>query len=100
MTLKDIETSAAPRVWDIITKLAVALTIALTGLVVTHEWRIRIIEGNRFTQEDARSLFPPDWLTSKISDIQSNQKEIVRKLDALSTSITQLKTIHKLEDRE
>lgn len=100
MTLKEIEIIAAPRLWDIISKLGVALTIALTGLVVTHEWRIRVIEGNRFTSEDATKLFPPTWLTAKIGDIQVNQKEIARKLDELNVSITQLKTRHDLEDRK
>ena len=41
------------RVWDVATKLTVAATIALAGVIFGHEMRLTSIESNRYTQKDA-----------------------------------------------
>lgn len=41
------------RLWDVVTKLSVAVTIALAGMILGHEMRLTKIEANRYTQKDA-----------------------------------------------
>ena len=44
------------RIWEYLTRLAAAVTIALVAAVIAHEIRISVIENTRFTAKDSVAL--------------------------------------------
>ena len=87
------KTNPSDRVWDVLSKLMVAVTIAMGGAVITHEIRLGSIESRQFTLQDANEMerrllehLPPSWLREDIKELKGGQKEILRRVTTLETN--------------
>lgn len=89
------------RIWDVLMKGAVPISIALAGAVIKHEVELGKIQETRFTQaqglemkadvmEQVRREFPPDWLREQMNRIEGKVDLNATKLEKLDDRIDDL----------
>lgn len=86
--------STSDRVWDIVLKALVPVSILLAGSLVSHEVRLAKIEESRFTERDASLMerriiesIPPPWLKAQIEEIKALLRENTSRLRAVEQSV-------------
>lgn len=84
-------TTELSKVWEILMKATVPLSVIIGSALVTHEVRIAKLEESRFTGSDGVKLerdirayvqdsFPPNWLREDIQEIKASMKSIEGRL--------------------
>ena len=97
---RELDSTPAERVWDLLMKAAVPITIGLVAAAL-HLWRdVSIIQATRFTEEDAASMetrirreLPPQWLRDDLEDIKAgltSATTALGKLDSMGVRIDQI----------
>lgn len=87
MEREQVENNTSARVWDMLLKAMVPLSVVIGGALIGHEVRLSRIEDTRFTKENGLQLersfrqwveqrFPPEWLLSDIADIKEELREL------------------------
>jgi hypothetical protein len=75
------------RVWDMLTKATVPITMIVATALISHEVRLSRIEENRFTDldgahlhqkllEDFGKTYPPKWLLEDVKEIKDKLRDI------------------------
>ena len=90
--------SASDKVWDLLTRAAVPLSVIVAGAMIAHEVRISVIESNRFTNHDGDKLdqeikywienrYPPEWLREEMNELKRSQREMLRRITEIERKI-------------
>jgi hypothetical protein len=92
--------TAANRAWDLATKVAVILTVALCTASINQQIRLSVIESTRFTDKDGAALkseitgsLPPEWLRQDMNEMKVGLKTIESGQHKLLERITRLETL-------
>lgn len=84
-------TDGAAKVWDVLIKATVPVSIVIGSALIAHEVRIAKLEDSRFTTADAYQLehrvvraleakFPQPWLLDDLREIKDRLKSIEARL--------------------
>ena len=86
--------STSEKIWDVVLKASVPLSLLLGSALITHEVRLSKIEATHFTREDSYKLraalhkeieerYPPKWLRQKVQHIEQVLDRIEHRIHEL-----------------